>query len=148
MVDRLLEMAEMLVQEYPRSGAAKRRAVSTAYYAVFHEIADTCAEELFRDSDVNSPEYERVYRALDHASLNAQGPLNRIPTLREIGRSIATLQNERMKADYKPPTKNLFSRAETRELIELARDTVRRIGSLRPEDRRVMAIRLLFKERR
>jgi hypothetical protein len=152
LVDRLLEIATTSLREYPGSSASKRRAVSTAYYALFHALAKTCAGELLGNSRSDSPEYERVYRALEHGSLkNAfkekKGPLSKYPSLSAIGESVIALQSRRMKADYMPPRGNLFSRAEAEDSIELARDAAQTIARLSSDEKRVLAVHLLFKER-
>ena len=46
MVERLLALAEELAEKSGRGLTLKRRAVSTAYYAVFHALAGLCADEL------------------------------------------------------------------------------------------------------
>jgi uncharacterized protein (UPF0332 family) len=46
MVERLLALAEELADKSGKSLTLKRRAVSTAYYAVFHTLAKLCADEL------------------------------------------------------------------------------------------------------
>ena len=48
------------------SQADLRRAVSTAYYAMFHTLARTCADEIAGRSKRSAPEWARVYRALEH----------------------------------------------------------------------------------
>jgi hypothetical protein len=52
-----------------------------------------------------------------------------------------------MKADYMPPRGNLFSRAEAEDSIELARDAAQTIARLSSDEKRVLAVHLLFKER-
>jgi hypothetical protein len=49
MVSRLLDAAELLLAHGGRSGAFRRRAVSTAYYAVFHSLAKSSAGALLPD---------------------------------------------------------------------------------------------------
>ena len=62
----LIQTARRLAQP----GAAQptqadlRRAVSTAYYALFHCLAATAADLLTGSS--RSPEWHQVYRALEH----------------------------------------------------------------------------------
>lgn len=148
MVSRLLDAANLLLEHGRRSGAFRRRAVSTAYYAVFHSLAKTCAETLL--SDAITDEYVRVYRALDHGLLRSafsQGPLRERTTFREIGNIVTLLQSERHKADYLPPTEGLFGGQQARQLVDQARDVVGRIENLSLADRRVLATHLLFKAR-
>jgi hypothetical protein len=105
MVARLLDLADQLVREGTRSSALRRRAVSTAYYAVFHALAKSGASILLPSMDRNSEVYERVYRALDHGPLKAAfmikgGPLKERENLQEIGNRVVRLQSERHRADY------------------------------------------------
>jgi uncharacterized protein (UPF0332 family) len=151
MVSRLLDAADTLIKEGTRSSAFKRRAVSTAYYAVFHALAKSCADSLLPSVDRSSDEYLRVYRALEHGSLkaafSAKGPLKDRESLRKIGDLVVPLQSERHRADYLPPIKNVLSRDKARELVNQARKAVQEISSLSSEDRRTLATWLLFKAR-
>src|SRR5215831_1344468 len=113
MVERLLDLADQLVREGRRSSALRRRAVSTAYYAVFHALAKSCASILLPSMDRNSEIYERVYRALDHGPLKTAfmakaGPLADRDSLQKIGNLVVRLQSERHRADYLPPNPSMF----------------------------------------
>lgn len=167
MVEALLELAEELAEQRKahedkmRHFVAQRRAVSTAYYAVFHDLMRLCAEELLGSSKRSGPEYEIVYRSLNHGSLKDafnKKPLNAAPTLKAIGDRVIELQTARNLADYvpmgrfndkkrpadekpKPPT------LSSRKLVQSARSTVRLLGSLSPDDRRTLAVYLVFKNR-
>lgn len=46
-----------------------RRAVSAAYYAVFHALLTAAADELIGKTKRASPEYRLAYRSLDHRRL-------------------------------------------------------------------------------
>jgi uncharacterized protein (UPF0332 family) len=150
MVARLLDMADLLVRDNPRSSAFRRRAVSTAYYAVFHALAKVCADNLLQPVERASDEYERVYRALNHGTLKEafkqkDSPLRNRENLRKLGDLIVPLRSERLRADYLPPIKNVFSREQAEELVEQARRAVAEIDLLNDEDRRALATWLLFK---
>ena len=152
MVSLLLEAAERLVDERPRSSAFKRRAVSTAYYAVFHALAKVCTDALLSSlsQDRNSKEYERIYRALDHGSLKSafsREPLQTHTALRKIGDLVVKLQSERHRADYLPPIRNIFSKDDTKKIVDQARAAVNEINSLNSSDRLTLATFLLFKAR-
>lgn len=151
MVARLLDLAEQLVQEGERSSALRRRAVSTAYYAVFHAMAKSCASILVPAVDRSSEAYERVYRALDHGALKSafviKGPLRERESLRRIGDLVITLQSERHKADYLPPNQRPFSSEDAQKLVLQARMAVSEIECLSEQDRCSLAIWLLFKNR-
>src|ERR1700730_5524120 len=139
MVARLLDLADQLVREGTRSSALRRRAVSTAYYAVFHALAKSCASILLPSTDRNSEMYERVYRALDHGPLKAAfmikgGPLKHRENLQKIGNRVVRLQSERHRADYLPPKKGMF-RDDAHYLVDQARRAVLEIEHLGDDDR-------------
>jgi hypothetical protein len=151
MVARLLDLADQLLLQGGTSSALRRRAVSTAYYAVFHALAKSCATILLPSINRRSEVYERVYRALDHGPLKSafttkSGPLNR-RTLQSIGDLVLALQTERHKADYLPPHPSLFSAHQVAELLDQARRAVSEIERLSDEDRVALATSLLFKSR-
>lgn len=152
MASRLLNAAEILLREGSGSTAFRRRAVSTAYYAIFHALAKLCSDYVTRSAPRGSEEYSRVYRSLDHGPLKnvfGQSPLKDNKALSRIGAIVVRLQAERHKADYLPPTVGVFSRAEAQELIDLARVALVEIEKLKPnqKDCRMLATCLLFRER-
>jgi hypothetical protein len=153
MVSRLLELAEQLIDDGRRSSALRRRAISTAYYAVFHQIAKLCAETLLSGTEQSSDEYARIYRALDHGPLksswqNQNSPLRKVDTLKKIGDLIVPLQSERIRADYLPPLPHPFTSREAKEVVQQARRAVDALNELTPDERRMLAIGLLFNKAR
>jgi|SRR5215207_9664753 hypothetical protein len=155
MVERMLDLADQLAREGSKSSAVRRRAVSTAYYAVFHALAKSCADSLLQSQDKSTPdryseEYARVYRALEHGSLKKvfaqNGPLKSRASLRKIGDIIVPLRSERFRADYSPPIKSVFTAARSRELVSQARIAAGAVQALSAEDRRTLAAWLLFKD--
>jgi len=150
MIERLLKLAEDLANASGTSLTLKRRAVSTAYYAVFHALAELCADELLGAStDARSDEYVRVYRGLEHGTLkNAfnSPPLNKIEALQKIGNRIVVLQSERIRSDYLPQ-QSLYSRDKCIDLVRTAKTATNAISSLSRGDRRMLAVHLLFKNR-
>ncbi len=157
MVDRLLQLAQQTVEDNPRSSAVRRRAVSTAYYAAFHALMRTCADVVLPDADEESSEYAAVYRAIDHGSLKKAfgdrpgvgraGPLKEIAALREIGDLIVPLQSARIEADYSPPRSGFYKNRQAEEHIAVARKVVERLRALTKQDRMVLAVHLIFKDR-
>ena len=151
MVETMLQAADTLVERLPASSAFRRRAVSTAYYAVFHTLAKLIAGSLLPDASQDSEEYLRVYRALDHGPLkNAfnQSPLRDEPRLRTIGHVVTRLQSERIKADYLPPNPAPFSKSEAMDLIAQAQQVVADLANLSEADRRTLAVCLVFRNRK
>jgi uncharacterized protein (UPF0332 family) len=151
MVERLLSAAEDLLQSKTRSAAYRRRAVSSAYYAVFHALAKLCAETLLGERTRNDDAYSKIYRALDHGPLRTvllQAPLKDHPVIKVFGPNIVKLQAERHRADYSPPDRDMFSPSEVEEIIRQAKFVVKELDRLNEADRRLLATSLLFKERK
>jgi hypothetical protein len=149
--DKLLDVADRLAPARPGPGrpayAAHRRAVSTAYYAVFHAITGRVAETVFPDTD---PAFrERVRRWVNHGDIRvvaqwvsqlqgtARGsppphitallaPPGR-PALVDAGTILIAdgfleLNDKRELADYDHQA--VFTRPDTRGHIALARSVV------------------------
>lgn len=151
MVERLLEAAEELLERGGRSGAARRRAVSTAYYALFHRLAKLCAETLLGDVALDSDEYARVYCALQHGAAKLafdDKALKAGAKTKLIGDAFALLQSEREKADYAPPLAQLFPLDKCEELLVQARKACGTIDDLEPAERKLLATLLLFRARK
>lgn len=151
-VERLLQLADALIDLNPRSSAAKRRAVSTAYYAAFHALMRTCADALMPTGSRSSLEYERVYRAIDHGSMKnafqiSASPLRQNKDLRKIGDLIVLLQSARMQADYAPPRQNFYEEGQARSFVIQAREIVADLDALSPEGKLILAVHLIFKDR-
>jgi hypothetical protein len=149
---RLLIVAENLCRKTGRRPreAFMRRAVSTAYYAVFHALARMCADELIGGSKAKGQAWSRVYRALDHRTakqtlLSGDAALIS-PAITEIGRIFANLQEKRHEADYDPAFFEFFF-DETRAQVEIARQAVKDLAGLEPGKRQALATLLLFKPR-
>lgn len=70
--DHLLEQADRLTLA-PAAGPPRqvdlRRAISAAYYALFHSIVCEVADEIVGKKHRTTPRYELVYRAADRSSL-------------------------------------------------------------------------------
>jgi len=151
MHDDLLEIAADLARREqagrPRQ-ASLRRAISTAYYALFHALAYLCANELVgwtKPWDVFSP----IYRRLEHG--RAKDAFKRIsgqhgPAIATIGRTFILLQDRRHTADY-DPSPFPFGRSETLDLIEQARQAIARVLILNDEERLFVATQLIARAR-
>jgi len=142
----------------PRS-ASLRRAVSTAYYAVFQALCATCADRLVGSRQPWSV-YTPVYRAPDHyASVHAlrEPLLAAIPQLQRLGLLLRELQSAREWADYNPePRPNFgqgtntsaFTRQEALRLIDSAVEAVGILDRLDQDARLKLAIRLVARTRK
>ena len=87
--------------------AAVRRAISAAYYAVFHALTASNADALIgpANDQLTADAWVRIYRGLDHNQARSQLWQNRA-SLSASGQIFADLfrdlQNERHNADYNP----------------------------------------------
>lgn len=70
--DHLLEQADRLLAP-PGGGAPRqvdlRRAISNAYYSLFHAVLTDAADDFVGSTHRQSPRYALVYRSVDHKSL-------------------------------------------------------------------------------
>ncbi len=70
--DHLLDQAERLITP-PGGGAPRqadlRRAISSAYYAVFHAVLTEAADDFVGKTHRATSRYALVYRSVDHTSL-------------------------------------------------------------------------------
>ena len=147
----LLNQAEQLIRGDGKKPSYKRRAVSCAYYAIFHAIGRLCADCLATAEAGMTVSYERVYRSLDHNALRTsffREPLRSSAEMQTSGAKIAQLQGARHEADYAIPRAFLFTRSECREHITEARKVIESLASLSGQQRRTLAICLHFKDRK
>lgn len=143
---RLLVIAEESVTRKGRpSQTAIRRAISTAYYALFHHLVRCAADTLVGVRSKARPRYALIYRAFDHGRMRQVSELLDKPTLgdkartalgmptppqdlRDIATAFATLQERRHWADY-DPTGNM-SRSDALNLIEQAELAINKTDAL------------------
>lgn len=149
MHDDLLDLAEQIARldsGRPRR-VSLRRAVSTAYYALFHSLAYLCADKLVgmrKPPAVFAP----ISRTVDHGrsrtvfkELIAQGG-----DVALIGGAFIKLQEHRHTADYDPEIFRL-NRADTVDLIDETRKAMVLITALSPEDGLRLATQLIARRR-
>lgn len=133
--------------------ASLKRAVSSAYYAVFHALARECVERTigFRFS---SPRYWEtvtpLYRSVDHGA--AKSLFNRLlndttspAELKDFARSFIDLQAERVRADYDP--RPSFTRWESHGTVANAERAIKQIQALSDDIRRELAVQLITRQR-
>lgn len=127
-----------------------RRAISTAYYAVFHTLAASNAELIAGQPQtlMSSYAWERVYRRLDHgrAQNNLRGVTNQLsPNGANFVQTFIDLQDLRQDADYNPNASITLSR--TVNIIERAETAIKDLAQLNEEERRFIAAQSLFDRR-
>lgn len=132
----LLAQAQFLVGREPRrpKQASLRRAVSAAYYSLFHLLAEDATRAMFGGSDAADLRAV-VHRAFQHARMkraakgiaagNLAEPWKMLlatpsPKLTLVARTFVDLQQERHQADY--DLGRPLTRAEAIDLVERVED--------------------------
>lgn len=152
----LLRVARDLVATSPASQAHFKRAVGSAYYALFHEICKLCADELITPQ-ASIPKMSRAwrhtYRALNHG--DARKACKKIEDdpkqynfpseIRELGINFSTLQKKRHEADY-DPTSNFSDKTAT-ELINRAEKAIDQLTNVAAIHKKTFATFVLLPQR-
>ena len=130
--------------------AELRRAVSTAYYALFHALALSCANVL-AGGNRNNPSWQQAYRSLEHGhtrnQCNDKSTMNAFPVeIQDFGSRFILVQGQRQQADYSPNA--TFSRDRVTLLINETEDAIDALESTPNADRRGFAIHVLMRRRR
>ena len=150
--EHLLQMAIGLAEA--NTGRPRRadlcRAVSTAYYAMFHCLARTCADSLAgRSRSVgNRQMWRRVYRAPEHrqARTRCENMPSSFPAgVLEFGQAFSVLQRKRHLADYDPDF--LVRKSNVITAINDARNAIDRFLETPVSVRRDFALHVLMKVR-
>lgn len=149
----LLATAKVLLKASSKkpSQANLRRAVSTAYYAVFHHLARTSADLLIggKKSGSTNRAWRQVYRALDHkpaANACIDGTLTLFPKgIQDFADAFTTLQKKRHNADYDPFV--IFTKSGVQQDIATAGAAMAAFDAESARDRRAFCAFVLFKKR-
>ncbi len=148
LVTHLLETANFLAENAPRTNlgkALRRRAISTAYYAVFQALCYVLVDVIVgwaAGSDVIEP----VFRSLGHRVAVSGLRSANDPDLQAIGALVARLQKKRLDADYLPPGYNP-SAEEAIDVIRQAQQADELIHRLNPGQRRRLVAAFVTKGR-
>ena len=157
----LIEQAKALarIESGRPKEASLRRAVSAAYYAIFHELCRIIATSL---ASANAPPhiYASMYRVLEHRA--ARSFFDRLrrqdsdefkllgkdaTTLAKVGFNFILLQNQRMTADY-DPTSYGVRRTTVLEWIEQSSDSVSQLQGLSEATKRDLAVMIVTPKRK
>ena len=153
----LIDAARILVGESatrqtrgrPRQAMLKR-AISTAYYAMFHALCISNAN-LVAGQSTDAPTREawtRAYRSLDHGPARqrmSQGTGMMEPAAQRFAAVFVLLQQQRLSADYDPHSR--YSRNQVLTLIGAAETAIVDLLSMAPAERRPLAVLALLRER-
>ena len=147
----LIETARRLAQS-PAAEPTQtdlRRALSTAYYALFHCLSASAADLLTGDG-VRGPEWHQVYRALEHGkakrACRQQQALRAFPSeIHSFAETFVELQGVRHEADY--ALEGEYLRPNVLAIINTAEDAINEFGQADIRHRRGFAVHVLFKRR-
>lgn len=164
-VEHLLDQSVTLLGR-PSGGRRRqanlRRAVSTAYYAVFHTILASFADRLVGRGRRTTSLYVLAYRSVDHRDLGGLcGVLMRssppakyagllpsegfVPAIKTVARMVLELQQERYRADYDPSWS--VNSSEAHSLVGAARDAIIQWAGVSADQRDIFLLLLAFPPR-
>ena len=130
------------------SEANLRRAVSTAYYAAFHALCQSCADTLVGpySADSTREHWVTAYRTLEHRQVrnrfNNREHMAGFPEqVRHFARRFADLQDLRHHADYDPEA--TFADDEVLQLLTDTRVAIEGFNAAPERDRRLLAVYLI-----
>jgi uncharacterized protein (UPF0332 family) len=162
--DHLFEQAERLIA--PLAGAPRqvdlRRAISAAYYGVFHAALTAAADQFVGATKRSSSLYALVYRSIDHKTLRETCkevqkqklpakyapyvPKNGFgPNIRAFAASMLELQEKRLVADYDPAIR--IKSLDASLAIRTARSAVNRFRKAGISPRKAFLALMLFSPR-
>lgn len=147
----LLRLATVLAQDAGGSPrwVARNRAVSTAYYGLFHALAEFCGRELV-GARRPWPAFRHVYRSLEHGVTrrvfdSMRRDLEASKTLRDVGALFSEVQDQRHAADYDPGYR--INRGDLAALIANTKRAVAALDDLPRSERKLLAARLIGRTR-
>lgn len=158
--DELLSQADALVGRTDATQADFRRAISTAYYALFHFCLTAAADMVLGSHSRASTGYSLVYRSVDHARLRtlckqlsgsapqhdvAITPDGGFGKMADFARLAGNLQEQRSFADYDPSKS--YTANEALICISDAREAILWFGSCTAEQQDAFLTMLLFRAR-
>ena len=162
--EKLLLLAESLISSGgPEPGQENlRRAISSAYYAVFHAVLTDVADNFQGRDARQSPNYSLLCRSVDHRRARQlcddlkkdklpekyqkylpAGGLG--PELTQFSEQFGVLQDLRTSADYDPQFH--INGSDTTLAVDIGRTAIRNFASATHEQRAAFASLLLFPPR-
>ena len=140
----LIRASRLLAGGQP-SPEALRRAVSTAYYAMFHTLATSNADLLVGPrTPANESDWTTTYRSLRH--YRAENPLHGWPHLfsppvQHFAYIIGSIKKQREHADYNPNAS--FIQAQVLAWIDRAEEAIIDFNAASPQERSMVAVATL-----
>lgn len=164
-LDHLLEQAERLIAQPPSRVSRQidlRRAISSAYYSLFHAVLTAASDQIVGRTKRNSPQYTLVYRSIHHNAVRdlcnqvkRQRPNDRyaryVPStdfsseLKVFAETFVDLQEKRHSADYDPNFR--VRTAEALAAVVSARRAIKEFANAPVDLRQTFLVLLLFPPR-
>ena len=130
------------------SEANLRRSVSTAYYAPFHALSQSCADSLIGpySADTTKEHWVTAYRTLEHRQVrnrfNNQGRMAGFTDqVRYFAGRFVALQDLRHLADYDPEA--VFEPNEVIQLLINTQEAIEGFNAAPERERRLLAVYLI-----
>lgn len=155
MVDGLLEVARALINHNESSKpkqAFLRRGISTAYYAVYHEMSKSAADAMLGAVRGKRPNraWAQLYRGFEHGhgktACEAARNIGFPQPIKDCADAFVELQKARHDADYDPNYK--VTRAEARALLMKAEFAIKQLRSAPLQHRAAFGVHLIPLKRR
>ena len=125
------------------------RAVSTAYYAMFHCLAACCANTIVGGTGAGRsyPAWLQAYRALEHGTArsrfrNRSYIVKFPPEIRSFADKFLEMQEKRHKADYDPTV--TFPKLDVLSDIAAVENAIGEFSQASIKDRRALAVFVLL----
>lgn len=135
----------------PRQSDLKR-ALSTAYYAMFHALCRNCADSFIgiAKTSRSQPAWRQVYRAVEHGFAKNQCKNRSVmerfpPEIQDFANQFVLLQERRHQADYDPFIK--FTRHDVLTSIDAAVVAIGKLQASRIKDKKAFAAWTVMKNR-
>lgn len=126
-----------------------RRAISTAYYALFHCLAESSANLLAGEDPANRSNraWRQTYRALNHGAVQNRRNRREFKTefpqaIQDFAKVFVEIRDKRNSADYDPTEP--FSKSDAEQAIDDAEDAINDFMSIESGERRNFALYLLL----
>ena len=126
-----------------------RRAVSTAYYALFHCLAESSANLLAGEDPVNRSQraWRQTYRALNHGAVRNHSNRREFKTefpqeIQDFAEVFVEINARRNRADYDPTES--FSKLDAQNAIDSAERAINGFMGIESGERRNFALYLLL----
>jgi hypothetical protein len=154
-----LQQADALAAKAGATQADLRRAISTAYYAVFHFCLTAAADMVLGTASRTASAYSVIYRSVDHKTLRglctqlaqtkpqnvAITPSKGFGKMADFARVTANLYGQRLMADYDPsPSVN---DVEAKVAVSEARQAITWFKACDDEQQKAFLTMLLFRQR-